>query len=82
MEYAYVDRYPETSSYFQRLDARTKLIFTLVFILCVVVTPPGSWLVLAFYAIVTAVLILSAKIPPGYLLKRSLIVIPFVLSVF
>lgn len=81
MKHAYLDQYSDIDSYFHRLDARTKLIYTFVFILLVVLTPPDSWLLLGFYALITALLILTSKLPPVYVLKRSLVVMPFVILI-
>ncbi|UCD08186.1 MAG: cobalt ECF transporter T component CbiQ [Dehalococcoidales bacterium] len=81
MKHAYLDQYSDIDSYFHRLDARTKLIYTFVFILLVVLTPPDSWLLLGFYALITVILILTSKLPPVYVIKRSLVVMPFVILI-
>lgn len=81
MKHAYLDQYSDIDSYFHRLDARTKLIYTFIFILLVVMTPLDSWLLLGFYTGITVVLILTSKLPPVYVIRRSLVVMPFVLLI-
>ena len=81
MKHAYLDQYSDIDSYFHRLDARTKLIYTFIFILLVVLTSLDSWPLLGFYAGITVILILASKLPPLYVIRRSLIVMPFVILI-
>jgi cobalt/nickel transport system permease protein len=63
-----------------RLDPRVKVVVTLFFILSSAMLPDGAWL--AFIASWGVVLLVGrmAQVPPEYLLKRSLIAIPFALA--
>ena len=81
MKHSFLDRYSDGDSFLHRLDARTKFIFALLFILLVVLTTPGSWFAFTLYFAVMAGLILAAKLPVGYVLRRSLAVMPFVLMI-
>ena len=81
MKHSFLDQYSDRDSFSHRLDARTKLLFTLLFIISVVVTPPGGWFAFALYLTVIASLVLFSKLPVGYVLKRSLAVMPFVLMI-
>lgn len=81
MKHSFLDRYSDRDSFFHRLDARTKFISALLFIFSVVLTPPESWLAFALYFAVIASLVLLSKLPAGYVLKRSLMVMPFVLMI-
>lgn len=81
MKQSLVDQYSGLDSLIHRLDPRTKLLSTLAFILLVVAIPPSKWqsFALAFLAIAT--LILLSRLPIGYVLKRSLVIVPFVLVI-
>ena len=81
MKHSFIDQYSDRNSFIHRLDPRTKLIFTLLFILVLVLTPPNSWPAFAFYLLLIATLILFSKVPILYILKRSLVIMPFVLLI-
>lgn len=81
MEHNFIDRYSDLDSLIHKLDPRTKLITTLAFIIAVVVTPPARWQVFAGYFILIGSLLLLSKLPPLYVLKRALLILPFVLLV-
>lgn len=81
MKHSFIDQYSGLDSFIHKLDPRTKLIATVAFILAVVATPPTSWQAfVGFFSLIVAWLILS-KVPPLYVLKRSLVIIPFVLMI-
>ena len=81
MKHSFLDEYSNLDSFLHRLDPRVKFITTLAFILAVVVTPPLRWWAFAgYFALVVCLLILS-KLPPLYVLKRSLVIVPFVLVI-
>ncbi|EKD88301.1 MAG: hypothetical protein ACD_34C00619G0001 [uncultured bacterium] len=64
------------------LNTRVKTIFTLVFILCVSLSPSGTWpAYILFLTILTAGLILS-RLSINRILLRSLISLPFILAAF
>ena len=73
------DRYQTRGSPIHDLEPRVKVVVTVLFILSNVLLPDGAWL--AFGLSFTFVLLISllAKLGPKYLLKRSLIALPFVL---
>ena len=81
MKHSFIDQYSDLDSFIHRLDPRTKLITTLLFILVVISTPPTRWQVFALYFVLVATLILLSKVPVWYVLKRSLVIIPFVLLI-
>ena len=81
MKHSFLDRYSNLDSFIHRLDPRTKFIITLVFILAVISTPPIRWQVFALYLFFMAALLLLSKLPIFYVLKRSLVVMPFVLMI-
>ncbi len=81
MKHSFIDQYSDLDSLIHRLDPRTKLIASLAFILAVVLTPASNWRVFAFYFGIIAVLLIFSKLPPLYVLKRSLVIFPFVLMI-
>ena len=81
MKHSFIDQYSDLDSLIHRLDPRTKFITSLAFIVAVVLTPISNWRVFAFYFCLIAALLIISKLPPLYVLKRSLVVFPFVLLV-
>ena len=81
MKHSFIDEYSRLDSVIHRLDPRTKLIASLAFILAVVLTPTGGWQVFAFYFCVIAFMVAMSRLPVVYVLKRSLVILPFVLLI-
>ncbi|MFC2015116.1 cobalt ECF transporter T component CbiQ [Chloroflexota bacterium] len=81
MKHNFIDQYSNLDSFIHRLDPRTKLIVTLLFILVVISTPPTGWQVFVFYLLVMSVLMLISRVPVSYVLKRSLVIMPFILMI-
>jgi cobalt/nickel transport system permease protein len=81
LNHSFLDRYSERDSPVHRLNARTKFVFTLLFILSVVLTPPDSWWVYGLCLAVITGLVIISRLPTGYVLKQSLTIIPFVLVI-
>ncbi len=78
MKHSFIDQYSDRDSFIHRLDPRTKFITTLLLILALVLTPTSQWLAFALYLVIIAALIFLSTVPIGYILKRSLVVMPFV----
>lgn len=81
MKHSFIDKYSEGDSIIHRLDPRTKLITTLLFLVAVVLTPPGSWVTFVLYLLVVLTILALSGVPAIYVLKRSLVIIPFVLLI-
>jgi len=81
VKHSFIDQYSDLDSFIHKLDPRTKLITTLLFILAVALTPPSSWPAFALYFALIATLLLFSKVPAFYVLKRSLIIMPFVVLI-
>jgi cobalt/nickel transport system permease protein len=81
MKHSFLDKYSDRDSPVHRMDPRAKLLATLAFIAAVSLTPTASWLAYGLYFFIIAVPVLLSKVPPFYILKRSLVIIPFVLLV-
>jgi cobalt/nickel transport system permease protein len=81
MKHAFIDQYSDLDSFVHQLDPRTKALVVLAFVLVVMATPPTAWLAFALSTILIAGLILLARLPPLYVLKRSAVIAPFVLMI-
>ncbi len=81
MKHSFLDQYSDLDSLIHRLDPRTKFIAALAFVVAVVLTPPTQWYTFALYFALIACVILLSKVPPLYVLKRALVIIPFVLLI-
>ena len=81
MKHSFLDHYSDRDSIIHRLDPRTKLVTTLFFILAVVLTPPDRWPAFALYFVLVATLLLLSRLPVLHVLKRSLVIIPFVVLI-
>jgi cobalt/nickel transport system permease protein len=79
MEHSFLDRYSHLGSVIHNLDARTKIVAFLGLIVMTVLTPPQYWpIFLVHLGLIAGTLILS-RVPVGYVLTRSLIILPFIL---
>ena len=72
MRLDFVERYSDDDAPLQRLDARIKLIATIVYVVAVVATPIGAWNLLAAEALLLAFLIGLSGVPPRDLALRWL----------
>ncbi|MFC1968300.1 cobalt ECF transporter T component CbiQ [Chloroflexota bacterium] len=81
MKHGFIDQYSDLDSFIHKLDPRTKLLATLAFILAVVATPPTRWQAFACYLVLLAALILISRLQILYVLRRALVIIPFVLMI-
>lgn len=81
MHHLHIDRYAGFSTPVHRIDPRAKLLTLLSFIVLVVVTPDGFFVSFAAYLAFVWAVILFAKLPVIYVLKRSLLAIPFSIAV-
>ncbi|MGQ9631920.1 MAG: cobalt ECF transporter T component CbiQ [bacterium] len=80
MEHRYLDEYAYLESPIHRLEARTKIICTLALIVSAVLIPPEfNWPFAAHFAILAGMVALS-KLPPLFVLKRAMVVGPFILT--
>lgn len=81
MKYHFLDQYREVDSFIHRLDPRAKFLSTLALVTAIVLVPRASWLAYALFFILVAALLTVSRVPPFYVLKRSLVVLPFVLMI-
>jgi len=73
--------HPPFDSPLHRLDARTKLLAAVAFVVVAVSTPPLVWAAFAGYAILLAAGLVIGRVPVGSLLARWLIALPFIAAV-
>ena len=81
MKYHFLDQYRDTESFIHRLDPRAKFLAMVVLVSAVVLTPRDSWTAYVLFLILNIALLLLSRVPPFYVLKRSFVVLPFVLMV-
>jgi len=81
MKHAFLDHHSSTESIVHHLDARAKIIVFFALILIAVSSPPTSFLLFGFLALVLIAIALSAKLPLGHLVKKVLIILPFLFVV-
>ena len=79
MRHAFIDKYSHISSPVQRIDPLIKLLSALIIILAMVSQPPEHLLPFALYGLLVLMLLILSRIPPVYVMKRLLIVLPFIL---
>ena len=81
MKHSFIDKYSQIDSFLNKIDPRIKVASFLIFILSINFTKPTSLLSFILYGLILAVLILLSKVPAVFIFKRSLIIIPFVLTI-
>jgi len=75
-----LELYQEKESPIHKIHARVKIIFTLVFILALNLSPANAWPGFILFFSILLSLILISRIGFSYVLKRALLALPFVLS--
>lgn len=78
MRHSFLDKYSGLDSPIHRLDARTKILSLFCLVVICVSTPAQAYLAFLGYFVVLAVAIGISRVPLGYILRRSLVIIPFV----
>lgn len=81
MKHSFIDQYSDLDSFIHKLDPRTKFIASLAFVVFVVLTPVRNWQAFILYLCLIAGCLAISKLPPLYVLKRSLVIFPFVLVI-
>lgn len=81
MEHGFLDKYSGLDSIIHRIDPRVKLITFGITIPFIIFTRPDLFLAFLLYGILIVTLIFISKIPFFFVLKKSLVVVPFVLLI-
>lgn len=76
-DHAYIDRFYNLKSPLHELDPRVKITCFVLFILVVVLTPPTRFSAFFLYAFLVFSIIFLSDVPLGFVMKRSLIIVPF-----
>ena len=79
MRHDFIDKYSRGNSLVHRLDARVKLLAAALVLVGVITSPDDSIFVLGLLGVVPVTVCLSARVPLSHLLRKSLIVLPFLL---
>ena len=80
MHLHFLDPYRHRESLIHTLDPRVKFVFTLAFILTMALLPFGAWPVYVLMLTVSLSITVLSELGLKYVLKRSLLAIPFVLA--
>jgi len=81
LKHAFLDKYAGLESPVHQLDARAKILSFFALIVICVSTPPEAWGAFAGYFAFLAVVAVASSVPAGYILRRSLVIVPFVAMV-
>ncbi|MGM0532156.1 MAG: cobalt ECF transporter T component CbiQ, partial [Bacteroidota bacterium] len=79
MKHSFLDKHSDLDSPVHRIDPRARLIAAFSAIVIIVSEPHGNLLPFAFYGVIIFWVAAISKIPPGYIIKRCLIVSPFII---
>ena len=79
MNHSFIDEHSHIDGVLQRLDPRIKIVSFVALLFFIIFTRPDSILSLALYGLLIILLIGISKIPVYYILKRCLVVVPFIL---
>lgn len=81
MSIRFLDPYSHTDSPIRRLPAGVKLGAAFAAVVLMVLTPVTRLDYMATYAVVVVLVAAASRIPPGFLMRRTLLLEPFVLGV-
>ncbi len=81
MHHYFLDKYATLNSIIHHLDPRIKIIIFFSYVLFVVLTPPTEFIKFFLYFLLLFSVIGLSKLPLKFILKRSAVIIPFVLFV-
>lgn len=81
MQHAFLDQYSHLDSPVHRLDPRAKLVGMFCLIVICVTTPPYLYMAFTAYLGLELVLLTVSRLPWKHVLKRMLVVVPFILAV-
>jgi cobalt/nickel transport system permease protein len=80
LAYVIAERHVAGDSFVHGLDARSKLLTTLVFIFAALFTPAARWDLFAAMGALLALVTLAAGLSPRLIIGRSMLALPFVLA--
>ncbi len=80
MKHHFADEYAQINGTLQKIDPRIKIVFSLLFVFLVNLTPLSKAFSLIYYAFILGLCVLLARIPLIRILQKSLVVVPFIIS--
>ncbi|MBN1213783.1 MAG: cobalt ECF transporter T component CbiQ [candidate division Zixibacteria bacterium] len=80
MRHDFIDKYAEINSPVHRLEPRIKILAALVAVALVTSEPKGELFAFLFYFAVLGAVVSQSRVPVVYVLKRLLIVSPFIIA--
>lgn len=81
MRHFYIDSWSRRDSLLHRMEPRLKILLVFSFLLLLIFTNPQRYLSLGFYSFFVLFLLLTSRVPLIFYLKRTFILIPFILIV-
>ncbi|MBL7130135.1 MAG: cobalt ECF transporter T component CbiQ [Candidatus Omnitrophica bacterium] len=81
MRHSFIDEFSNLDSLITRLDPRIKIISFILLILSIIFTRPESFYSFGLFLLLIFILIYLSRVPPFFILKRSLVIVPFVLMI-
>jgi len=81
LHHPYIDEYSRISSPVQRLGPKVKIVGFMGLVIFINLIRPDNFLAFGFCAAVIGTIVFLSRIPPAFILKRSLAVLPFVLMI-
>jgi len=81
VKHSYLDRYSNLDSAIHKADPRLKISVALLFVLFIILTNPRNLLEFTLYGLIIASLIAISRVPSLFIIKRSLMIIPFVILI-
>ena len=81
MKHSYIDQYSAIDSFIARLDPRIKITAFLSLVVFAVLTRGSSWREFCLQGMLALAIVLASKVPFGFILKKSLVIFPFVAAV-
>ncbi|HGJ65594.1 TPA: cobalt ECF transporter T component CbiQ [bacterium] len=81
MKHDFIDSHSDINSVIHRLDPRAKAILIIAMVISIVLTNPKALISFALYGFLILILIFLSKIPISYILKRFIMVMPFILLI-
>jgi cobalt/nickel transport system permease protein len=80
LHFSALDTFIQVESPIHHLDARVKVVVTLILIVAVVLVPDGRWVTFAVFQVLLVAVAALARIGLGSYVKRSAVALPFALA--
>jgi len=81
MKHAFIDTYADLNTPLRELNARIKIILLVIFLLLIILTPIRFAVLFLLYGLVVISLAYLSKVPSGFIFKRFIEALPFILII-